>query len=536
MIGPNYFRKLGIGPESDSQKAREMINSKIRELQALINSPDKNVRENAEKELKNLLKARKDLFDSIAKEAGIKETQKVYGEATYHYDFLDRLTKVIYHNDKELLYSYDPAGNRISLTYPNGEVATYKYNPNSWLIEVITKSGKTLFEYDEVGNLTKKILPSGITTTYTYNGAGKLIGLIMGDVNGHPLFSFSYTLDAVGNYLKLENSNNTTFFAYDPLYLLTKIKYPEGREVKYKYDSMGNRLSVKESPVLAKGKLKQWLTKPAVNLGILGNRIRYIYDSEGRLIKAGATEFRYNSNGNLIERNSGNGTTQYTYDADNKLITIEYPDGTYSKYTYDALGKRIGKTNRDGRTTYYLYDGYNLIQELDDKGCVIVGYIYGFCIDHPISMTRGGRTYYYLYDYLGSVIALSDENGKIVAEYEYDAWGNITKEVGYIENPFRFTGREWDKESGLYFFRARYYDPSLGRFISKNPSLGFLRNPQSLNRYLYAYNNPLIYLCPFGLLPAPVSSHFLPKVGNFREIPGGRADHFLSGESEGSVV
>jgi len=507
-----YCSLIGISYTQDLETINQEIDKRVKYFQEIIKRSDEKTKKRLQNDIKRLLEIRKEVITIFTKQSSyvtspgastltFEKRQIRIGNEIHEQDAMGRVIRVVFQEGFSIKYSYDPVGNRTRMVYPNGEVVTYKYNANNWLTEVVTKSGKTLFEYDKRGNLTKKILPNGIIITYTYNGAGKLVGLVINDVSGHLLFSFSYTLDGVGNYLKIDNSNNITFFAYDPLYRLTKINYPDGREVKYKYDPIGNRLSMRTSPKIGNSKLKQWLTKPAINLGILGNRIRYIYDSEGRLIKAGDIEFKYDSNGNLIERNSSNGTTRYTYDVDNRLIKIEYPDGTYSKYTYDTLGRRISKRSRDGRITYYLYDGCNFIQELDDKGRVISSYIYDMGIDRPLSMTRNGKTYYYLFDHLGSVIALSDEKGEIVAEYEYDAWGNITKEVGDIENPFRFTGREWDEESGLYYYRERYYDPSVGRFISRDPITDNPVNPQNLNRYVYVNNNPQTYVDPYGLLP-----------------------------------
>jgi RHS repeat-associated protein len=116
-------------------------------------------------------------------------------------------------------------------------------------------------------------------------------------------------------------------------------------------------------------------------------------------------------------------------------------------------------------------------------------------LDHPFSMTRGGVTYYYLYDQLGSVIGLTNGAGTVVATYRYDPWGNLMSSTGSIENPFRFTGREWDAETGLYFYRTRYYDPEVGRFIQRD-KIGLAGG---WNFYTYAADNPLRWIDPDGL-------------------------------------
>lgn len=557
MFGPNYYGILGIKPESDSQMVRETINLKIRKLQAQINIPDKKVREAAEKEMRELIEARKILLDPAKRkeyderiqktfEARLKETidpvgRKIstdhlgrpvkivspdgraisyfydevgnitkmvdtnFGTITYQYDLMDRLIKITYPDGNVLSYFYDASGNCKSVTYPDGNAIYYNYNPNNWLIEIIAGNRKTRFEYDKVGNLIKKNLPNGIISSYTYSTAGRLTNIIVANSQGSILFSFLYNFDAAGNCsgieIKSKDSNKKIKYKYDPLYRLIEIYHSNGKKVKYRYDAIGNRLSKQVSSPSNLNIISRFLTKLLRNLGILWKKTNYSYDADNHLIKAEDAELRYNNNGNLFEKKIGNKITQYFYTYDNKLIRIEFPDGTYSEYTYDPLGRRISKRKQDGRTIYYFYDGHNLIQETDDKGHVIVSYTYGLNLDHPISMSRDGKTYYYLSDHLGSIIALTDEAGNIVSEYECDAWGNITKETGDIENPFRFTGREWNEESGLYYYRARYYDPGTGRFISKDPIDSKPIDLQTQNRYIYVNNNPQTYVDPFGLFP-----------------------------------
>ncbi len=120
----------------------------------------------------------------------------------------------------------------------------------------------------------------------------------------------------------------------------------------------------------------------------------------------------------------------------------------------------------------------------------------------PLARKIGSNYYYYLYNGHGDVIALSDESGNIVNSYDYDEWGNLTSESEQIANPIRYAGEYYDNESGLYYLRARYYDPVLGRFTSKDSVEGDITNPLSLNLYTYVENNPIIYLDPSGLSAA----------------------------------
>ena len=116
-------------------------------------------------------------------------------------------------------------------------------------------------------------------------------------------------------------------------------------------------------------------------------------------------------------------------------------------------------------------------------------------IDKPLAMLRGNTMSYYQADGLGSVTSLSDSKGNLVSTYEYDSFGNPLASTGSISNPFRYTGREFDAETGLYFYRARYYDPSIGRFISEDP----IRFDAGTNFYTYVLNNPVMFIDPLGL-------------------------------------
>jgi RHS repeat-associated protein len=177
-------------------------------------------------------------------------------------------------------------------------------------------------------------------------------------------------------------------------------------------------------------------------------------------------------------------------------------------YKYDGLGRRIEK-NVDGKITRYVYDNEDIILEYDGEGNLIAEYIHGPGIDEPIRMKRDSQTYYYIHDALGSIRALVSSEGYIRQMYEYDAFGEIVQvldEEGApipiedaIPNPYTFTGREYDPETGLYYYRARYYDPHLGRFLQEDPLRGILVYPQTLNLYQYTINNPVNFVDPLGL-------------------------------------
>ena len=145
-------------------------------------------------------------------------------------------------------------------------------------------------------------------------------------------------------------------------------------------------------------------------------------------------------------------------------------------------------------TTNYVYDGANVLEEVDGSGNVLARYIQSSGVDQPLAETRGSTTSYYQADGLGSVTSLSNSSGALANTYTYDSFGKLTASTGTIANPYRYTGREVDSETGLDYYRARYYDPNGGRFMSED-SIGFDAGP---NFYWYVLNNPIRFTDPFG--------------------------------------
>ena len=171
--------------------------------------------------------------------------------------------------------------------------------------------------------------------------------------------------------------------------------------------------------------------------------------------------------------------------------------GSGVSFKYDPFGRRIEKISPT-TTSIFVYDGPNLIETVNSTGGVVARYAQTQNVDEPLAESRSGTTSYYEQDGLGSVTSLSNTSGALAQSYTYDSFGNQTASSGSLTNFFRYTGREFDTETGLYFNRARYLDPTTGRFISEDPFKEVLRG---LNFYTYVRNDPVGYTDPNGKSP-----------------------------------
>jgi RHS repeat-associated protein len=242
-------------------------------------------------------------------------------------------------------------------------------------------------------------------------------------------------------------------------------------QATYTYDAMGNRLS---------------MTTPAGTL-------TYTYDAADRLLSTSAgTTFTWDANGNMLSK----GTTTYAYDVANRLTQV-VSGTTTLQFTYDGDSKRFNKT-ANGTATRYLYDVNTSLPVVlaETTGGADTLYTYGADL---IALTApGGAQTYYHYDGLGSTRNLSDGAGAVIVSYTYGAFGNLRLMKGSSDNTFQFTGEQTDDETGLLYLRARYYDPSVGRFTSRDAFTGFADSSQSLNRYVYVNNNSVNSVDPSG--------------------------------------
>jgi RHS repeat-associated protein len=209
------------------------------------------------------------------------------------------------------------------------------------------------------------------------------------------------------------------------------------------------------------------------------------------------TKYAYDANGNTATEVVSSATTTFAWDYENRLTSVTLPGsaGTVS-FKYDPFGRRIYKSSSTA-TSIYAYDGDNLIEETNSSGTSVARYSQGLNIDEPLALLRSSTTSYYQADGLGSITSLSNGAGALAQTYTFDSFGKQTASSGSLTNPFQYTARESDPETGLYYYRARYYDPTLGRFLREDP----IRFSAGVNFYEYVMSSPLNHSDPLGLCP-----------------------------------
>ena len=169
-----------------------------------------------------------------------------------------------------------------------------------------------------------------------------------------------------------------------------------------------------------------------------------------------------------------------------------YSDGTDTyTYKYDANGIRTQKNDKQ----YVVDINNNVVAETDNTGTITDEILWGH---QPLARKVNGSWYYYIYNAHGDVVGLVNESGTVVNTYEYTPWGEIRNETETVDNPIKYAGEYYDDELGMYYLRARYYDPSTKRFTSYDIEEGEIVNPLDMNRYVYCRNNPIKYVDPTG--------------------------------------
>ena len=376
-------------------------------------------------------------------------------------------------------YTYDSRGRKsgYALTIGDTEISTaaYAYDVLDRLLSVTEGGVTTTYTYDANGNRASQTTGE-VSVAYTYNDANLVTSLTntLTNASGEAVIpsAFAYTYYADGNqHTKTETLLGgdpvTTTYVYDGLGRLTAETKGED-SIAYTYDANGNRIGMNQN----------------------GTVTTYAYDANNRLlgetIGDAATAYTYDANGNTLT--AGNKTYTYNTRGQQSGFTNETVSASYA---YNPNGLRKAKTV-GGSTKYFVYNGMNIVYEYSESVADGVAYFYG------LNRTHNSEGEIYVYNAHGDVVQLVKDNA-VVASYTYDAFGNLTSQIGESDNPFLYCGEYFDAETQTYYLRARYYNPANGRFTQQD-AWAFMDtgDPLSLNLYAYCCNNPVMYVDPSG--------------------------------------
>jgi len=426
---------------------------------------------------------------------------------TCRYDALGRLIKETETGGIEKTYTYDAGNNRKSFVLKQNGItkinASYAYDTMNRLWKVYEDGIQTAaYTYDANGNRQSLTYnASGNSTEYAYNLANKL-KLISNKQGTNIISSYAYTYYLDGNQAsKTDHTGKVTSYTYDDLGRLES-ESPQGEAtIVYTYDDYNNRAAMTVGSEITsytydKNSRLITETKSESNTDEI---IRYYYDNNGNqicktseTIEPGQSGSSGSYNVYVLEDSDEKEATFNEYNGFNQLKKV-ITGGVVAEYRYNADGLRTTKTV-NGTETRHIWDGRNIAAELSGTE-MTAKYVRGINL---IYKDMAGTVNYYLFNGHGDVVQLTGSDGNVTKAYDYDAFGNEKNPDTGDTNPFRYCGEYFDKETGTYYLRARYYNPVIGRFITEDTYLGVPNDPLSLNLYTYCANNPIAYIDPAG--------------------------------------
>jgi RHS repeat-associated protein len=444
-------------------------------------------------------------------------TDALGNRTSWTYDNMDRMATRADSLLRQQSYQYDAAGNMVSFTDRKGQTTTYKYDKLNRLTFVgfgtqgsgggATYASTVSYQYDAGNRLTQAVDSVAGTISHTYDTLDRLTSeaTAQGSISygydaagrrttmtvlGQPAVSYSY--DSANRLLQMTQSAATVNFSYDNADRRASVVLPNGIGISYGYDSgsrvtgitysfggntlgslsygydqLGRRIQMSGS--FARTNLPQ----PVIAAG---------YDAANELVNWNGIPLSYDANGNMLS----DGSNSFTWDARNHLATLNG-----SSIRYDAFNRRT----QNPAGTSFLYDMANAVQEL--SGSTVTANMLTGGIDEIFARATSSGTFGVLQDNLRSTVALGDAAGAIQASYTYSPFG-VTSASGLAGiSEFQFNGRENDGNN-LYYYRARYYNPALGRFISEDP-IAF--HGGDVNLYSYVGSSPTNFTDPSGKNP-----------------------------------
>ncbi|MEC7276949.1 MAG: RHS repeat-associated core domain-containing protein [Bdellovibrionota bacterium] len=406
-----------------------------------------------------------------------------------------------------LTMDYDSEGNRVYLNSPVGEF-DYSYDMANRLTRLINHKEESFEYFYDQGNRLIEMTRPGSKTSFTFDNENFLSKMIHSKLDNTELSFFEYSRDNIGNATRKRTPAGDYDFTYDGENQVTNSTSPSMPAEFFEYDDLGNRTRDKER--------------------------NFLYGPKGyRLLEDSLFNYSYDPNGNLIGKVAKSGVLEeyYEFNSENQLIKVTMREnGATTKVismVYDALGRRVKKKVENlldaskNQTRYFGYDGPNLLFEADENKEILASYTSsGLGADDYLSkyvtakgqekgLAKSEGSYFYLKDGLNSVSSIVKGDGSVAQKYEYNVFGNLysvqdSAGVDISSSPelspyITFTGREYDSELNMLFFRARYYDYNTGRFLSEDGYSGNTTDPKTaINKYTFNHNDPVNRTDPSG--------------------------------------
>jgi RHS repeat-associated protein len=401
------------------------------------------------------------------------------GTNAYSYDALDRLTRLV---QSRAVGSTSPISDkRVDIAYNAiGQFAS-------------------LLRFSDVAGLQ-----SVAATSFSYDTLNRLTNISHRNPVNALLNSHAFAYDAASRITRITDIDGATNYSYDQRDQLTAANHadPNKPDETYSYDATGNRTSSHRHG-----------TGYIVGDGLAGT------NDNNRQTSDGTYTYAYDSEGNLVTRIQivGGAVREFSWDHRNRLTRVtDRPSSAGAptqvvEYSYDSMNRRIAsKVDKtpgdpvDGTILYFVYEGRDVLADLTDPDgngpaspTISKRYLHGPAVDQVMAQEyANGDVHWILADHLGSVRDLVNASGELVNHIKYDSFGNVIAESNpAIKSRYKYTGREFDAETGMQFNRARYYDANIGRFLSEDP-IGF--EGGSLNLVSYVANSPSNYRDPSG--------------------------------------
>ena len=410
------------------------------------------------------------------------------GVSTYAYNAQGLLANVTNGAGQVEQYSYNAAGQETQRVEPDGSVTNFAYYATGLLAQITDGSGSIIasYTYDTTGVLIAKATGNGASTVYSHDAKGNLTEIKTLATDGSTTSKIDYTFDMDDRIVTATSGDGTWTYSYDANNQLAHAVFASNnasiasQDLTYHYDAAGNR------------------NQTVFN----GATTNYATNNLNQYTSIDGTTFSYDANGNLLTKVSSGNTKSYTYNVQNQMVSSTDASGT-TAYTYDALGNMSTQTI-SGVKTSYVSDPLAInstatgplsaiAQAYNASGQSTATYTYG---NGLTAITSSGTTSYYNADASGNITSLSGVNGALAATYAYTPSGSLLNSTGSVVNPFQFNGGigAMTEANGLVNTRARYYDPTTGRFMSADPA----GQSGGVNLYTYGANNPVNYIDATG--------------------------------------